>query len=97
MADTVITVENLGKKYRIAHQAGRQRYTALRDVLTEKVAAPLRWPRTRERRSEDGGQRAEDKMPTSDLRSPTSNSFGAPHLTPNKTSFILWLCVHRRL
>ncbi len=28
----VITVENLGKKYRIKHQAERQRYVALRDL-----------------------------------------------------------------
>jgi lipopolysaccharide transport system ATP-binding protein len=31
MSDTVITVENLGKKYIIGHQ--RERYTALRDVM----------------------------------------------------------------
>ncbi len=33
----VITVENLGKKYRIKHQAERQRYVALRDVLADKT------------------------------------------------------------
>ena len=37
MSDAIISVENLGKKYRIAHQAERQRYTALRDVITEKA------------------------------------------------------------
>jgi lipopolysaccharide transport system ATP-binding protein len=42
MSDTVIRVEGLGKKYRIAHQAERQRYTALRDVLADKFAAPVR-------------------------------------------------------
>jgi hypothetical protein len=30
-SDIVISVENLGKKYRIRHQAERQRYIALRD------------------------------------------------------------------
>jgi lipopolysaccharide transport system ATP-binding protein len=35
MSDTVIKVENLGKKYLIRHQQ-RERYTALRDVLTNK-------------------------------------------------------------
>jgi len=30
--EVVIAVENLGKCYRIQHQAERQRYTALRDV-----------------------------------------------------------------
>src|SRR6266700_2499504 len=33
----VITVENLGKRYRIKHQAERQRYVALRDVLADKT------------------------------------------------------------
>ena len=37
MPDTVISVEGLGRKYRIAHQAERQRYVALRDVLVEKI------------------------------------------------------------
>jgi lipopolysaccharide transport system ATP-binding protein len=32
--DTIITVENLGKKYLLRHQ-GPERYTALRDVLTD--------------------------------------------------------------
>ncbi|MFM6202201.1 MAG: polysaccharide ABC transporter ATP-binding protein, partial [Dolichospermum sp.] len=36
MADTVIRVENLGKKYVIGHQK-QERYTALRDVLAEKA------------------------------------------------------------
>jgi len=33
----VISVENLGKSYRISHQAEHQRYVALRDVLTDKL------------------------------------------------------------
>jgi lipopolysaccharide transport system ATP-binding protein len=38
--DTIITVENLGKKYRIRHQQS-ERYTALRDVIARRAAAPL--------------------------------------------------------
>jgi len=38
MSDTVIQVENLGKKYVIGHQR-QERYTALQDVLAEKVRA----------------------------------------------------------
>ncbi|PZO19273.1 MAG: ABC transporter ATP-binding protein [Leptolyngbya foveolarum] len=34
MSDTVIRVENLGKKYTIGHQQQGERYTALRDVIT---------------------------------------------------------------
>ena len=37
MTEAIISVEGLGKKYRIRHQAGRQRYTALRDVIAEKT------------------------------------------------------------
>ncbi|MDJ0647632.1 MAG: ABC transporter ATP-binding protein [Xenococcaceae cyanobacterium MO_188.B19] len=36
MSDTVITVENLGKKYIIGHQK-QEKYTALRDVITNGV------------------------------------------------------------
>src|ERR1043166_3047904 len=42
MSDSVITVENLGKKYRIKHQAERQRYKALRDVLADKTKGVAR-------------------------------------------------------
>jgi len=36
MSDAIITVENLSKCYRLQHQQ-RERYTALRDVITNKV------------------------------------------------------------
>ena len=47
MSNAIIQVEGLGKKYRISHQAERQRYVALRDVLAQKIKAPLRafWKR----------------------------------------------------
>jgi lipopolysaccharide transport system ATP-binding protein len=45
MSDGIITVENLGKKYRIRHEAERQRYVALRDVIAQKCAAPFRFLR----------------------------------------------------
>ncbi len=41
MSDVIISVENLGKKYRLNHQAEGQRYTALRDVLANKVKGLL--------------------------------------------------------
>ena len=37
MSDTVVSVESLGKKYRIRHQQQGQRYVALRDVLVDKT------------------------------------------------------------
>jgi len=36
MSDAIISVENLGKCYRLQHQQ-RERYTALRDVITDRV------------------------------------------------------------
>lgn len=36
MSDSIIQVENLGKKYQLRHQSG-ERYTALRDVLINKA------------------------------------------------------------
>ncbi|WP_212719872.1 MULTISPECIES: hypothetical protein [unclassified Synechocystis] len=37
MSDTVIQVENLGKKYIIGYQQQWERYTALRDVLANSA------------------------------------------------------------
>lgn len=37
MSDAIITVENLGKCYRLQHQQERERYVSLRDVITSKV------------------------------------------------------------
>lgn len=41
MSDVVIKAEGLGKKYLIGHQSERERYTALRDVLTRNVKSVL--------------------------------------------------------
>src|ERR1700680_4723513 len=43
MSKTVISVENLGKRYLIGHQsAERERYTALRDVIVREAGSFLR-------------------------------------------------------
>jgi hypothetical protein len=45
MSSPVISVENLGKRYRIRHQQqGGMRYTALRDVLADKASSALHAP-----------------------------------------------------
>ncbi len=46
-SDTIIEVQNLGKRYRIHHQQNGQRYTALRDVIAEKARSAFRglWSR----------------------------------------------------
>ncbi len=46
MAEIVIKAEGLGKRYTIGHQAERERYLALRDVLTQN--ARQLWRKTRD-------------------------------------------------
>jgi len=41
MNGAIITVENLGKQYRIRHQTERQRYVALRDVIAARFGGRL--------------------------------------------------------
>src|SRR5262245_26350996 len=47
MSEVVIRAEGLGKKYQVAHQGERARYVALRDVIADKLLAPMRWLRSR--------------------------------------------------
>src|SRR5579862_2361822 len=42
MSDVVIRAEKLGKKYVIGHEAARERYTALRDVIGRRAKALAR-------------------------------------------------------
>lgn len=42
MSDAIITVEGLGKKYRLGAGRSNERYTALRDVISEKAAGFFR-------------------------------------------------------
>ena len=39
MSSAIISVSNLGKRYRISHQGEKHRYTALRDVIASKVTS----------------------------------------------------------
>jgi lipopolysaccharide transport system ATP-binding protein len=57
MSPPVISVENLGKKYRIHHQQERQRYVALRDVLADKARSAVRGPLSVVRRLWGEGRR----------------------------------------
>lgn len=56
MSDVVISIENLGKKYRIRHQRQARGYVALRDVVAHKFTTPIRWVRDRSRMSGNGSQ-----------------------------------------
>jgi lipopolysaccharide transport system ATP-binding protein len=42
MSEAIITVENLGKRYRLGANRSSERYTALRDVIAWRAAAPFR-------------------------------------------------------
>jgi hypothetical protein len=44
VSEPIISVEHLGKRYRIQHQAQRQRYTALRDALADGTKSAVRMP-----------------------------------------------------
>jgi lipopolysaccharide transport system ATP-binding protein len=58
VSDSIITVENLGKKYSLRHLSD-QRYIALRDVLVEKATGLFRRNgKSRGQRSDVGGQDA---------------------------------------
>src|SRR5947207_12393723 len=85
MSDIAIRVEGLGKRYRIGE---RERYKALRDVITDVAAAPFRKLRTvfqsnGHRGSSptvgEGsvGSNGNGHAPTSDLCPPTSDLFWA--------------------
>ncbi len=53
MSDYIISIENLGKKYALRHATTTARYTALRDVITNKVGALFRPAKQEIARSED--------------------------------------------
>jgi lipopolysaccharide transport system ATP-binding protein len=42
MSDTVISVENLGKRYTLRHKNKGERYTTLREVISRQAAAPIK-------------------------------------------------------
>jgi lipopolysaccharide transport system ATP-binding protein len=47
MCETVISVEKLGKRYRLNQKSDhRERYIALRDVIAQQASAPIRWLQT---------------------------------------------------
>src|SRR6266516_3832491 len=78
MSDPVISVENLGKCYRIRHQAEGRRYVALRDVLSDRTRSVARrfWSVLRRPPISDLRPPAVSP-PTPDLRPPTSELFWA--------------------
>ena len=63
MSQPIISVDRLGKRYRLTHQGERQRYATLRDVIAHKLAAPFRALNGRVQKSEISSQ-GSDLRPT---------------------------------
>jgi len=42
MSDTVISVENVGKRYTLSHKSNGERYSTLRDVIARQAVAPFK-------------------------------------------------------
>ena len=75
MSDVIISVENLGKKYRIRHQAERQRYAALRDVIAQKARGVFQMLKLRRQKTEINNAEGQNKFQLSTL--PSSEDFWA--------------------
>ena len=55
MSETMISVENVGKRYTLKHKSSGERYTTLRDIITRKAIAPFRaFSSRRSRRGSNG-------------------------------------------
>ena len=67
MSSAIITVENLGKKYRITHQASGQRYSTLRDVLTEKAKGVIQKLKFRKQKTEINAAEGKNQFPLSNF------------------------------
>ena len=72
MSDSIITIENLSKKYTIHHQNGRRRDDGLRHILQNTALAPWRWLRNAIRSNGANGN-GSSQSPISDLRPLTSD------------------------
>ncbi len=46
MSDSIISVEGLGKRYRLGSSRSGERYTALRDVISDKARSLFRNPKS---------------------------------------------------
>ncbi len=87
MSEAIITVEGLGKRYRLGASRSNERYTALRDVIATKAAAPFRALKVKlERRKEktNGELIAALRPPPSDSELSPCNlpTFKPSHSTP---------------
>jgi hypothetical protein len=63
MSNTIITVENLGKKYRIQHQGESRRYVALRDVIANKAKGIFSKLKSGKQKAENRNRKMPDRRP----------------------------------
>jgi hypothetical protein len=75
MSDVVISVEGLGKKYRISQQAGRQRYTALRGAIAEKAKGLFKKLKFGNQKTENEGQQKTESRKQKSENAEGSNKF----------------------
>ncbi len=64
MSEAIITVENLGKRYRLGTGRSSERYTALRDVIARRAAAPFRALGAKVGKSKSANARGPSHLPT---------------------------------
>jgi lipopolysaccharide transport system ATP-binding protein len=82
MSDVIISVEGLGKKYRISHQGERQRYVALRDVIAEKAKQGIQKLKFGKQKTEIKTAEGQNQLPLSTFpisALPASEDFWALH------------------
>ena len=96
MSDTVISVEHLGKRYRIAHQADRQRYVALRDVIADRAKSLFSRVTAKGKALSAKGQKgnalplALSASPAAPSPSPSAPSSSLFALSPSPTTEDFW-------
>jgi lipopolysaccharide transport system ATP-binding protein len=90
MSDSIISVENLGKKYRISHQGERQRYVALRDVIAEKAKRLFRRNSLSASNGERAGGEVSNNSQLSTLNSQASTASDHSSLVTRHSSEDFW-------
>ncbi len=77
-SDAIITVEGLGKRYRLGAGNSGERYTALRDVIASGAAAPFRALRRKVGMSKSANGTGPSNLSTSTPSHPRpADEFGA--------------------
>ncbi len=100
MSDVVIRVENLGKCYRLQHQANgqhRERYTALREVIAKKARGVFKNLKSESLKSRNGLPISAFQIPRTQLRLSAFQPFRTlqPLSLSAKRKTLAWLLSRR--